>query len=82
MRDDSIGIEGIETIAAEALIAALIAALAGRIVKPHFIHRHQWQAGDVLMWDNCLVQHRAIQDYDLPRQRLMHCTTIDGTVPA
>jgi taurine dioxygenase len=77
MRDDSIGIEGIETEEAEALIAAL----ADHIVKPAFIYRHQWQAGDVLMWDNCLVQHRAIQDYDLPRQRLMHRTTMDGTIP-
>jgi hypothetical protein len=24
------------------------------------------------MWDNCTVQHRAIQDYDLPQRRLMH----------
>lgn len=77
MRDDCIGIEGIETMEAEALIAAL----ADHIVKPAFIYRHQWQAGDVLMWDNCLVQHRAIQDYDLPQQRLMHRTTMDGAVP-
>jgi taurine dioxygenase len=77
MRDDSIGIEGIEAEEAEALIAAL----ADHIVKPAFIYRHQWQAGDVLMWDNCLVQHRAIQDYDLPLQRLMHRTTMDGTIP-
>jgi taurine dioxygenase len=29
-----------------------------------------------LMWDNCTVQHRAIQDYDLPQRRLMHRTTM------
>ena len=78
MRDDCVGIEGLEMEEAEALIAAL----ADHIVKPAFIYRHQWKAGDVLMWDNCTVQHRAIQDYDMPRRRLMHRTTMGGAVPA
>ena len=43
----------------------LIAALADHIVKPAFVYRNQWRVGDLLMWDNCTVQHRAIQDYDL-----------------
>jgi taurine dioxygenase len=77
MRDDSVGIDGIEADEAEALIAAL----ADHVVKPAFIYRHQWRLGDLLMWDNCTVQHRAIQDYDLPQRRLMHRTTMDGTVP-
>ena len=58
-----------------------IAALADHIVKPAFIYRHQWRRGDLLMWDNCSVQHRAIQDYDLPRRRLMHRTTMGGAPP-
>ena len=78
MRDDCTGIEGIPAEEAEALIAAL----ADHIVKPQFIYRHQWRPGDVLMWDNCTVQHRAIQDYDLPQRRLMHRTTMGGAAPA
>jgi taurine dioxygenase len=77
MRDDCTGIEGMPSDEAEALIAAL----ADHIVKPAFIYRHQWRAGDLLMWDNCTVQHRAIQDYDLPQRRLMHRTTMGGAVP-
>jgi taurine dioxygenase len=77
MRDDCTGIEGIEQEEAEVLIAAL----ADHIVKPAFIYRHQWQPGDLLMWDNCTVQHRAIQDYDLPQRRLMHRTTMGGAAP-
>lgn len=77
MRDDCVGIEGIAPAEAEALIGAL----ADHIVKPQFIYRHQWRAGDVLLWDNCLVQHRAIQDYDMPQRRLMHRTTMAGAVP-
>jgi len=78
MRDDCIGIDGMEADAAEALIAAL----SDHIVKPAFVYRHQWRPGDVLMWDNCVVQHRAIQDYDMPQRRLMHRTTMGGAVPA
>ena len=77
MRDDCTGIEGIATEEAEALICAL----ADHIVKPQFIYRHHWRRGDLLMWDNCTVQHRAIQDYDLPQRRKMHRTTMGGAVP-
>jgi taurine dioxygenase len=77
MRDDCTGIEGIEEWEAETLIAAL----ADHIVKPAFVYRHQWRVGDLLMWDNCTVQHRAIQDYDVPQRRLMHRTTMGGAVP-
>lgn len=77
MRDDCVAIDGLP--AAEA--GAMIAALADHIVKPAFVYRHQWRAGDLLMWDNCMVQHRAIQDYDLPQRRLMHRTTMGGAVP-
>ena len=77
MRDDCTGIEGIETEEAEILIAAL----ADHIVKPAFVYRHQWRPGDLLLWDNCTVQHRAIQDYDLPLRRLMHRTTMGGAIP-
>jgi taurine dioxygenase len=77
MRDDCTGIEGMEAQEAEALIAAL----ADHIVKPAFVYRHQWRPGDLLLWDNCTVQHRAIQDYDLPQRRLMHRTTMGGAIP-
>ena len=32
------------------------------VTQPAFLYRHQWQVGDVLMWDNCCAQHRAIKD--------------------
>ena len=77
MRDDCTGIEGLEGDEAEALITAL----ADHIVKPAFVYRHQWRPGDLLMWDNCTVQHRAVQDYDLPQRRLTHRTTMGGSAP-
>lgn len=77
MRDDCTGIEGVPEAEAEVLIAAL----ADHVVKPAFIYRHQWRVGDLLLWDNCTVQHRAVQDYDMPLRRLMHRTTMGGSVP-
>ena len=71
MRDDATGIDGMEQDEADLMIAAL----ADHITRPEFIYRHRWQAGDLLIWDNCTVQHRAIQDYALPVRRLMHRTT-------
>ena len=77
MRDDCTGIDGLGQDDSELLISAL----ADHIIKPAFIYRHQWRPGDLLMWDNCTVQHRAIQDYDLPLRRLMHRTTMGGSTP-
>ncbi len=77
MRDDCTGIVGLETEEAQRLIAAL----ADHIVRPEYVYRHRWQEGDVLIWDNCTVQHLAIQDYDLPLRRLMHRTTFAADAP-
>ena len=61
--------------------AALLAQLCAHIVKPEFRYEHRWRAGDLLMWDNVAVQHRANFDYDLPLRRLMHRTTVRGSAP-
>ena len=61
--------------------AALLAELCAHIVKPAFRYEHQWRAGDLLMWDNVAVQHKANFDYDLPLRRVMHRTTVRGTAP-
>ena len=75
---ECIDIEGVET--DEAL--ALIAELAELVQAPPFRHVHKWRVGDVLMWDNCSVQHLASFDYTWPRhRRLMHRITVAGSVP-
>jgi taurine dioxygenase len=74
---ECVGIVGMPE--AEAL--ALIAELSDFVTQPRFLYRHQWQVGDVLMWDNCCAQHRAIKDYALPQRRLMYRVTVKGTVP-
>ena len=59
----------------------LLAQLYRHIVKPEFIYTHSWRPGDLLMWDNAAVQHKATFDYDLPLRRLMYRTTVRGTAP-
>ncbi len=57
----------------------LLSQLYQHIVKPEFVYTHHWQAGDLLMWDNAAVQHKATFDYELPLRRLMYRTTVRGT---
>jgi taurine dioxygenase len=59
----------------------LLSQLYQHITKPEFIYTHEWQAGDLLLWDNAAVQHKATFDYDLPLRRLMYRTTVRGTAP-
>jgi taurine dioxygenase len=61
--------------------SALLAELCAHIIRPEFRHEHSWRAGDLLMWDNAAVQHKANFDYALPLRRLMHRTTVRGSVP-
>jgi taurine dioxygenase len=71
-------IEGMAT--EEAL--ALIAELATWVRQPQFRHVHTWQPHDVLLWENCSVQHLATFDYQWPQhRRLMHRITVGGSVP-
>ena len=60
---------------------ALIDELSAWIVRESVVYNHCWQVGDLLLWDNCGAQHFAVGDYALPQRRLMHRTTVGGTVP-
>ena len=61
---------------------ALRDEICQHIIKPEFQYRHSWQAGDLLLWDNCAALHKANFDYDLPQRRLMYRTTVRGSVAA
>ena len=57
---------------------SLLQRLFAHITRTDALYTHRWQQGDLLMWDNCLVQHRAVGDYEPPLRRLMHRTTVAG----
>jgi taurine dioxygenase len=60
---------------------ALLKEICQHIIKPEFQYEHHWQAGDLLMWDNCAAQHKANFNYRLPLRRLMYRTTVRGSAP-
>jgi taurine dioxygenase len=58
----------------------LLQALRAHVERPGAVYRHRWRMGDLLMWDNASVLHRAADAE--PRQlRVLHRTTIEGTEP-
>jgi alpha-ketoglutarate-dependent taurine dioxygenase len=61
----------------EADSRALIEKLSAHATRREIVYRHEWQIGDLLMWDNCGVMHRAIP-YDASSGRLMHRTVLSG----
>jgi taurine dioxygenase len=62
--------------------APLLDYLYAHLCQPQYTYRHQWQLGDLIMWDNKATQHNALADYDLDNldapenERLMFRTTI------
>jgi taurine dioxygenase len=70
----TIGLHGIGEDEGDRLLDELIA----HSVKKEFRYRHHWQDGDVVMWDNRCVNHRATGGYEYPDIRIMHRTTVEG----
>jgi len=61
--------------------AQLLAELNEHAISPQFSYRHQWLAGDLLVWDNRCTMHRATPYDDLKYRRVMHRTTVAGDRP-
>jgi alpha-ketoglutarate-dependent 2,4-dichlorophenoxyacetate dioxygenase len=49
--------------------------------QPQFCYSHQWRAGDLVIWDNRCVLHRATAYDTLRHKRLMQRTTVAGGAP-
>ncbi len=55
-------------------------AVLARSTEPERVYRHEWQVGDMVIWDNRGVLHRACP-YTVDSQRDMHRTTLYGDEP-
>lgn len=55
----------------------LLAELMAWVTQPRFTYRHDWSVGDLLIWDNTGVLHRA-EPYPLDSGRVMDRTTLMG----
>lgn len=66
-----IGIEGMSASEGQQLLDTL----STHATQPAFVYRHEWQIGDVVMWDNGFMLHHR-DPYDASQLRLLKRTTI------
>ena len=60
--------------------ARVIGALYKRSTRPSSLYRHEWRAGDVLVWDNRVTMHRADHE-DVAGDRVLHRGMVIGEIP-
>jgi alpha-ketoglutarate-dependent taurine dioxygenase len=61
---------------------ALLFELLEHATQAQFAYTHHWQAGDLVMWDNRCLLHRALANYEMTKQRrVLHRTVVTGSVP-
>ena len=56
----------------------LIEDLYNRATESRYEYRHQWRAGDMVIWDNQAVMHQANADYDPEQKRFLYRLMIQG----
>jgi alpha-ketoglutarate-dependent taurine dioxygenase len=59
---------------------ALLDRLLAWCTQPQFTLRHTWRCGDLVMWDNTGMLHRALP-FEPTSMRLLHRTTLVGEEP-
>ena len=68
-------VEGLSPAEGDALVDELIAYCT----RPQFVYSHQWQVGDVLMWDQRATLHRGMPwPYEQPRTLASVCCSMTG----
>lgn len=61
----------------------LLRELTDHATQPRFVYRHQWQVGDLVIWDNLATMHRGTRFEDTSYKReLRRVTTLDVPLPA
>ncbi len=67
----TVGVEGMEDAAGTALLDELYRTA----IRPEHVYTHDWQVGDLLLWDNGFTMHRR-EPFDPNARRLMKRTTM------
>ncbi len=61
---------------------ALLEALLEHATQRQFVYPHRWRKGDLVMWDNRCLLHRAVANYEMGKhRRILHRSVVRGTVP-
>lgn len=59
----------------------LLDELLDHATQPEFQYRHQWRRGDLVMWDNRCLLHKANGDYDMDQVRYLYRIMLQGDIP-
>ena len=76
-----IRIEGIPGMPEEEALE-LLDRLLEHASRPEFEYRHRWRPGDLVMWDNRCLLHKANGDYDMAETRYLYRLMLQGDRPA
>jgi len=61
---------------------ALLEELLEHATQRQFVYAHRWRKGDLVIWDNRCLLHRAVANYDMGKyRRVLHRSVVRGTVP-
>ncbi|MEK9645022.1 MAG: TauD/TfdA family dioxygenase, partial [Alphaproteobacteria bacterium] len=56
----------------------LVSELIEHATQPHFVYRHRWAPGDLVMWDNRCTLHRGRRWNLAERRELRRTTVMEG----
>jgi len=59
----------------------LLDELLTHATQPQYEYRHRWRRGDLVMWDNRCLLHKANGDYDMRQVRYLYRIMLKGDVP-
>ena len=60
----------------------LLDAIHEHMTQPQYRYDHEWQVGDIIVWDNRCLVHSVNVDYPVGEPRVHLRTLIEGTRPA
>src|SRR5262249_62412541 len=72
--EEIIGVEQSEAL-------ALLDALLEHATQERFQYRHKWKSGDVVIWDNRCLMHKANGDYPVSEVRYLYRVMLKGDRP-
>ena len=59
----------------------LLHELLEHATQERFQYRHAWRPGDLVLWDNRCLLHKANGDYDMDEKRYLYRVMLQGDVP-
>jgi taurine dioxygenase len=59
----------------------LLDELLDHATRETFQYRHEWRPGDLVIWDNRRLLHKANGDYDMDQTRYLYRVMLQGDVP-